>query len=140
MLGVFARCHLITWQLRFASASSQKPGKESTDRVNDIIKSLSRAKPAESSDIIEFLTPGGFTTKPWKGKLAGDVGVFASGDDAYFLRRDEVAFVSKEKKPKKRLKVSIQLGQQKFAGVMSQESMQRYEVWKQPQPGLAGSI
>ena len=123
---------------RFAGTPTQKPSEQSLKQVEDIVNPVTKAKFSESEDIIEFqMTRGGFSWKSWRGKLSGDVGIFVAkaGDDTLFARRDEVDFISKGKVPislpGKTLKVSIQIGKRTFNGIISPESMARYESWKE---------
>lgn len=118
---------------RFSGVSPQKPSEQVMKQVDDIVKSVTKTKLSESEDIIEFQMGKKRDLSAWKGKLTGDVGVFAtsSGDDVLFARRNEVDFTSVgEVVPKKARKVSVQIGKRTFDGKISPESMERYESWK----------
>lgn len=114
---------------RFSGISPQKPSEPAVKQVDDIVKSVTKTKPAESEDIIELQ----IGKKPWKGQLTGDVGIFVtvSGDDVIFARRDEVSFISQGVvTPKKPQKISAHIGSRTFEATISVESMERYESWK----------
>ncbi len=114
---------------RFSGISPQKPSEQAVKQVDDIVKSVTKTKPAESEAIIELA----IRNKPWKGQLTGDVGIFVavSGDDVLFARKDEVNFIRQGMAaPKKPQKISAHIGTRTFNGTISAESMERYETWK----------
>jgi len=114
---------------RFSGMSSQKPSKESLRQVDDVVKSVTKAKPSESENIIELQ----MGNKSWKGELAKDVGIFVdrAGDEVVFARRGEVGFTTRgEVTPGKPRNISILIGDRAFDGKISPESMERYESWK----------
>jgi hypothetical protein len=117
---------------------SQKPNEESITRVNEIIKSVIKSQPGESKNVVQFEILGRFQFlgTSWKGKLSGDVGIFANraGNEAVFTLRDEAQFTKKGKSLSilsgKRINVSMKIGNRKLNGVMSPEFFNRLESWK----------
>ncbi len=117
---------------RFSDVSIEKPSKESAKYIAQVLRSVSKAKPSQSDDIIRFEI-GGFAGNLWKGKLSGDLAIFTTltGNDLLFARRNEVEFVKKGKvRIGNTLKVTIKIGRRSFSGTIPPFSMQRYESWK----------
>ena len=114
---------------RFSYLSSRKPSEQNMGQVEDIIKSVTKAKASESENIIELQ----MDNKQWKGELTRDVAVFvtAADDDVIFARRSEVDFTPKgEVVPGKKRERFIKMGGRSFAVKISPELMERYESWK----------
>jgi hypothetical protein len=130
---------------RFSGTPHERPSEQLAHRVDELVESVRRAKPFESDDLIEFTDSGdsGSGVK-WKGKLNGDAGIFVgvSGTviksiyEALFVNRDDVQILIKGKvRLRQELKVKVKIGTRSISGIMSPESMQRYErMWKLPLP------
>lgn len=125
---------------RFSSTSFKTPSDPTVKRVDEIVKSVTKAKASESDDIIEFQATDRLRSLgSWKGKLSEDIGIFVSvggivrksANEVLFARRDDVHIIYKGKvRLRKVLKVSIQIGKWNYSGTISPELMQRYESWK----------
>jgi len=123
---------------RFSSTANEKPSEQIAHRVDALMKSLKNANPADSEDLIEF-NDSRYGTE-WKGKLSGDVSIFVSlggllsksVQEALFARREDVTIINKGKvRLRKMLKAQIKIGNKRIKGIMSPESLQRYErLWK----------
>ena len=121
---------------RFSNVSSEKPDLPISSRVDEIMESVKKAKPTEAYDLIEFTGSG----TNWKGKLLGEIAVLVgvsgllrkSVNDAAFVRREDMYIVDKGRYRLSRFrKIQVRMGTRNFNGLMTQQSMQRYEqVWK----------
>lgn len=126
---------------RFSGIYLRKPDKVILKQVEDTVKSLTKAKPSDSTNIIELQ----MDNKPWKGELSGYVGAFVTvggDDDIIFARRSEISFTGYEKvvpetgydktvPEKERSRgISIQIGGRTLEGHITPEAMERYRAWK----------
>lgn len=94
-----------------------------------MVKLIKKAKPKEAENIIELQ----MKKKPWRGELSGNIAVFVNmaDEDVILARRDEVNLMSSGEviagKPRK---VSCRICKEVLDGIISAESMKRYEAWK----------
>jgi PKD repeat protein len=142
-IAQFALCVMrIKRYRRFSGMSHEKPSEQLTHRVNELVESVKKAEPAGSEDLIEFQDR--WSGAKYKGKLSGDVGIFVgvtgtvikSIYEALFVRRDDVQILIKGKiRLRRKLMVKVKIGAGSISGIMSPESIQRYErMWKLPPP------
>jgi hypothetical protein len=117
---------------RFSHVSIQKPSEENQQWFDQVVNSISGAKPGDSKDIIEF-KPGEFNGRNWKGKLEEKLAIFVQGkgDDMLLARKEHMNIVELGNSPLgKSLRATLQIRNRKIKGTLSPESFKTYKMWK----------
>lgn len=121
--------YYIRWYHLFSAVPFEKASEETVRRVDELAKSVTKLKPSESNDVIQF-TGGGDL---WYGMLGRDVGIFAGlrTNELLIAGREEVHIVRKGSGPVgKKVKALVRIGKRPISVSISPEFMQRYELWK----------
>jgi hypothetical protein len=128
---------LCSAKLRRTPLHRQPPDLEA--KVDHIIKEVSKSRPANDPDAIEFDTG-------WKGRLASDLAtfVYGTGQDAIFAKPGDVSFVQRTKMRSGKVIGVFEIGSRTLKGVrLSAESFQRYLAWKEravPEEGAKPAV
>ncbi len=125
---------------RFAEAAALRPSPQLTKWLDDTIKSISKSKPADNPQAIEFHFKPFSGLQVWKALLLPDLAILVRDKilDFRLLPRESIQIRQIGKvMMQKRLKAEIVLGKQKGKGTISPLSMERYEQWAGAVPSAA---
>ena len=117
---------------RFHKISIQKPSKENQRWFDQVVDSISSAKPEDSKDIVVFIPSEPYARK-LKGKLEGKAAIFVQGkgDDMFIAEKQHVNMVDLGNvTPRKPVRATLQIRNRKIKGKFPFQSFERYEIWK----------
>jgi hypothetical protein len=117
---------------RFANAFLERPSDNEMQQIEEMVGTIRKARPKESTDIIEF-TVEGIHRHVWKARLSGEDAVFveATGSDILVGTRATVEITTRGKVMVGRaLKADASVGPVRLKGTISPDSYQLYEQWK----------
>jgi hypothetical protein len=126
--------HCFVRYRHFASIPMMKPTNEIKKVIKDTYKSIKKESARKNENIIEFKANTFVKPLSWKASLEEDYAIFieTKGNDIIFAKKPEVQITQTGKVLiGKSAKVEFHLPYRKMTGVISQESLARYEQWKQ---------
>lgn len=130
IIGGFRRLGLYK---RYSAMPMSKPSDETLRRINDIAKTIKRAKAKQQSDIVVFKTQTFISQKEWKGRLSQNSAVFVdgTGNDIVFTPKTDVDFVKQGKVLLgKTIKASFRIRDREMTGTIAPVFLDRFDEWK----------
>ncbi len=120
-----------------------KPDEQVMSRLNQMVKSVLKAKPKHDMSVVEFTAKEKSGQVIWRGKLLDDAAIFvrrAARQDIALAEKEEINIIRQKGPPvRKKTPVSCQVGENMMYGTMAPEHFARYESWKRKDNGLKNS-
>lgn len=114
---------------RLSKLPMNKPSEQTLKMIDGIVKDITRGKPKDVPDLIEFQ----IKNQIWKGRLSQDSAILvqAAGQDVVFARKAQFQIDQTGKVLiGKTLKASFRLRDKSQNGTISPENFEKYAAWK----------
>jgi hypothetical protein len=120
---------------RFQAALQEKPDAEDVRHLDELVKTILKAKAKEEDNLIGFQQKDPFKAMAWRAQLADNAAIFVAkqGHDVILAHKEAVEIeVTGKVFLGKTLKAKLRIKDRTMNGTISPESYAKYEHWKIP--------